>query len=493
MSPDFGWDGADIESNEQQSSPEPQSNGTTSSLESEGGGTEANESDSVSDWREIRKAYADDDTKTRDIRQQAVEQLCEEHNLVPVRESDEIYRYNPEIGIYRNDGEAVVRETLEQGLGKYNRKRESNEIIYKLKQQGGIELDEFGPEGQVCVANGVLDISNPTSPTLEPHSPDYLFLRQRPIEYDPDARCPRFEQFLSDAVPDDDRPKLQEYVGYAVFHHWDMRFQHALLILGPTDSGKSTFLNVVTELFGRENVAHQSVQRLANNKFATSNLVGKLANVRNDLDASLVKYTGRFKELTAGDPIPAEEKYKAAYEFRPTQKYLFAANRAPRVENADDAFYRRWFHVEFPYTVPEADQNPDLEDELNEELPGILNWALKGYRRLIENDGFTNEYTTDEKREFWTANGDPIQQFVEHGPFERDPDATVPKDEVYHRYCNWCDERDLSAKDKATFGRKLSQKYEIEHPRPEIDGKRVRCYKGLRLSLGGDESEEVNK
>ncbi|PSQ05244.1 hypothetical protein BRC97_09920 [Halobacteriales archaeon QS_6_71_20] len=495
MSPDFGWEGADDESSEEQSTSEPEV--TSASLEDEPEGAdeeahdtpEASESVGASNWLKIRKGYADDDTDTREARQDAVEQLRDEHNLVPLQESDELYRYDPTTGIYRDDGESVVRTTLEDGLGRYNRRGESNEIVYKLQQQTTVELDDFGPEDRVCVANGVLDVTNPSNPTLRSHSPDHLFLRHQPMEYDRDAECPRFEEFLSEAVPEEDRPKLQEYVGYTVFHHWNMKFQHALLILGPQASGKSTFLNTITELLGAENVAHQSVQRLANNRFATAKLVGKLANVRNDLDSSLVKYTGRFKELTAGDPLPAEEKYKSSYFFRPTQKYLFAANQAPRVKDADDAFYRRWLHVEFPHTVPESDRNPDLEDELKEELPGILNWALEGYRRLLTNDGFTNEQSTDEKRAHWMANGDSIQQFVENGPVKLDPNDETAKDMVYAAYRDWCNDRGLSPKTKSVFSRKLNQKYDIEGSYPTVNGGRVYCYNGLSLTTSTEEIE----
>lgn len=432
-------------------------------------------------WYDTRRKYADSDTADREARQQAVRQLKRQHHIVKVRESGELYRYDPATGTYRDDGEQIVRDELEEGRGEFNRRSEANAIIYKLRLKDAIALEDFDPEGEVCVVNGVLNISNPANPKLRDHSPEKYFRRHRPVRYAPDAECPRFEEFVTEVVRAEDLPKLQEYVGYTVFHHWDVRFQRALFIIGSEATGKSTFLNVIAALLGEENIANQSVQRLANNNFATSKLVGKLANIRNDLDSSIIQYTGPFKEIVGGDPMPAEEKFKPQYSFRPTQKLLFSANRVPKVEKATDAFYRRWLHVEFPETIPTDEQDEELEEELKEELSGILNWALDGYRRLMENGGFTNERTIEEKRAVWESYGDFIERFVESGQVDLDPDVETPKDEVYSAYQQWATERDLPVKTKGTLTKKLKRQYGVGTCRPGTGSDRVRCYRGIDI------------
>lgn len=235
-------------------------------------------------WTDIKTAYDDTDVMKRDVRQRAVDQLRREFQCLTMAETEELYYYDREAGIYCANGERIVREQLENRLREHATRREVNEILHKLKAGRSRTADEFrGPSGMVCVENGVIDISSPSNPTLRTHSSEDAFRSRLPIEFNPDADCPTWKDCLAEWVSDkDDRQKLQEFVGYCL-HHWDQPFQKALLLVGPTGSGKSTFLNVVNELLGHENVANQSLQALANQRFAKAELYGKFANIYNDL------------------------------------------------------------------------------------------------------------------------------------------------------------------------------------------------------------------
>ncbi len=435
-------------------------------------------------WTDIKTAYDDTDVMKRDVRQQAVDQLRREFQVITMAETGELYCYDREAGIYRSDGERVVREQLEDRLREHATRRDVNEILHKLKAGQSRTADEFrGPSGLVCVENGVINISSPSDLTLRTHSPEDEFRSRLLIGFDPDADCPTWKDCLDQWVSDgDDRQKLQEFVGYCL-HHWDQPFQKALLLVGPTGSGKSTFLNVVNELLGHENVANQSLQALANQRFAKAELYEKFANIYNDLDAASVQNPGVFKTLTAGDSIMVERKNKDPFRFQPTQKLLFAANQVPSVDHDDDAFYRRWLIVEFPETIPSPDRNPNLEDELQEELPGILNWTLDGYARLMKQGQFTGDQTIESTRSFWHSYGTSIEQFLEE-KVDIILEAETPEEDVYDAYCEFCDTQGLPARPKQTVTKELKRQTNVEQTRPDIDGERVRCYSGITLSNG---------
>jgi len=232
------------------------------------------DSQNINQWPIIYGAYADSNRSTKTARQKAVDQLLEDLHIESLKRADEMVRYNDETGIYEDDAERIVRERLEAKLREHNTRSEAEQILHKLDSQPSIKEDEFSPEGKVCVRNGVLDVSDQSNPELDPHSPEYRFRERLSVEYDPEAGCPRFRQFISNRVAESDVDKLQEFVGYTVFRPWDMRYHKALMIVGPTQTGKSTFLKVLTALLREENVSNLSLQQLADDRFALGQVQG---------------------------------------------------------------------------------------------------------------------------------------------------------------------------------------------------------------------------
>lgn len=436
----------------------------------------------VAKWAKIQQAYADPNTPNKVARRNAVKQVHDEYELLVHRGPETLYRYDEENGVYRDDAERVLRERLNRTLEEHFTRTEQNEIFHRLLSTESVPTAEFrGPEGKLCVNNGVLDLGDPQQPTLEEHSPDHYFRRHLPVEYDATADAPKFKEFLDEVVYDDDRAKLQEFAGYCL-HYWGMPFNRALMLTGPTHSGKSTFLDVIAALLGPDNVARESLQRLANNRFASAELYGKFANIRADLDASTVENIGLFKELAAGDTITAEQKYEPSFRFEVTQKQLYAANEVPDLANEDDAFHARWIHVQFPETVPREDRDNDLLDRLtnDDELAGVLNWALEGYARLTEQGGFTGERSIDDKRDLWRSCGDSIDQFVD-AFLDVDSDSATPESKVYEAYRAFCDDIGHRPEAKQTLTKRLKQEHGVEQYRPVRNGEQIRCYGGVDL------------
>jgi putative DNA primase/helicase len=446
--------------------------------------------DEQAPWDALKQMYVEGDVSKPEARQEVVDHLTTDLHLVPLRNTDDLLRYNPESGIYENDGERVVRERLEQELEAFNTPSEANQIIYKLKNQPSRSPDAFSPEAKVCLKNRVLDVADASSPTLEDHAPEHYFRERLPVEYDIDATCPRFRGFIQNMVAEEDISKLQEFVGYTVFHQSEMRYQKALMIVGPTAAGKSTFLDVLTALLGEDNVSHLSLQQLTNGEYALPQAYGKFANICNDLDDEIVRNVGLFKQLTAGDRVEANRKYEDYLTFRMTQKQIYAANRVPEIEYDDDAFYRRWLHVRFPNTIPKDDRDGQLMEKLNGELPGILNWALEGYARLREQDGFTKELQIEDKRDLWKAHGHSVDRFMQTQA-ERVSGSEHPKDKVYNAYESFCAENNIPVKAKQTFTKYLKREYNITTSRITLNGERVRCYQGVFLPDEVDMSEEL--
>jgi len=120
----------------------------------------------------------------------------------------------------------------------------------------------------------------------EPVRPDHYALAKIPTEFDPDAECELWEEFVEESVPDEEqRKKLQEYAGYCLWHH-QQQFGKALFFVGPTDSGKGTALKAIKQVLGRENIASQSLRDLIQTRWGLAQLHGNIANIRNEVSPS---------------------------------------------------------------------------------------------------------------------------------------------------------------------------------------------------------------
>jgi putative DNA primase/helicase len=350
--------------------------------------------------------------------------------LDPSRNSKEIWHYNPSSKVWRRGGEDIVNEELYEQIPEEHSRNLTREVISKVHAIDPIHLEDTGTDkGKIPVDNGILDLDNQELTDIE--RGDYLSSKM-PVEYNGGIGTPdKFMEFLEEVTrSQEDMKKLQEFVGYCFMTN-NAKFGKALMILGPTDSGKSVFLDVVRELLGAENIAQESLQNLTNNRqWGLANLVGKIANIDHDLDPEAIEDIGTVKKITEGKPISVERKHEQPFDLEPTAKHMYSANKTPEREKEDDAFYNRWLTVVFPRTIPRSEQNEDLIDELTEkeELQKILNWAIAGYHRLEKQGQFTDEKGPIGTKETWREWGVSTERFISN--------FLVTRKQKVHQYKN---------------------------------------------------------
>jgi len=402
-------------------------------------------------------------------------------DLLAVRETGELYACHG--GIWKDDGEQVLRKHAAEMMTSHYSTSVFRELKERVRARASVPWEEIGvPDGKAAVANGLLDLETREIRALRPE--DHA-LYSLPIAYEPEAACPRWRSFLKDVTDGEAaRRQLQEFVGYCLAggKPW---LKKALMILGPTDAGKTVFLDIVEALFGEDANATQTPQYLANQRWGVHQLAGKPVNIRHDVDAKRLQDLGILKEVIDGNPVTAEQKGNDPYSFRPETRHLFAANRAPKRPVDDEAFWNRWLTVVFPESVPPEDQvdKSELLAELTDELPGVLNWALDGLDRLRETDGFTAEQSPDEVRRLWEQYGSPVERF-KTARLEKESGAAVPKDHVRAEFTLFCAENgheDLSAQE---LTRELTKDPAMGEGQRRVDGGRPRVYTGVRLAEG---------
>lgn len=342
-------------------------------------------------------------------------------------------------GVYVDDAEAYIKAQTVAKLGNRWSTRARDETIDFIIDQSRTPLERLNNhEGLINCRNGMLDAR---TGELLPHDPRYLSTAQIPAAFDPNADCTGIDRFFADILPADAIPMMWEYIGsmFLTARYWPKAF---LALVGAPDSGKSKLAEwIVLFLGGKTNVTALSLQTLADNKFASSALFGRLANVFSDLDESEAQNTGQIKSLTGDDFTSGEQKFKGFFMFKNAARLLFTANGYPAVRNPDDAFFRRARIIpcrnRFAPNDPRTD--PAIVDKMTTDAnlsAGLLR-AYEGLRRLLENGDFTPSDTVNTANEDYRFAADTVAGFLH--TCEADNDAYTPKQQFYAQYRAACE------------------------------------------------------
>lgn len=381
----------------------------------------------------------------------------------------------------------MTKGAINYFLGEFNNrikndrcKEEGVEYPYGVVPQE--EFDFKNKPGIIPLKNGNLHLDE-----LEMHRmyPDDFFLWRLPTIYlppeEPAGQCPRWAAFLEETIPDEDQRKtIQEYVGYMLMH-WAKPHHKVLFIVGPTRSGKSTIVNVLEALFGDVNTS-VSPQQAADNEYYAESLRNKWTNMRNDISAKDLRDPAMWKAIVAGDTVKARAIYDSPTDFQVLAKAMYTANELPMATSDDDAVLERYLVISAPNTVPDEDIDPRLKEKLIREKPGILNWAIKGYKRLIDQDHFTHDPSPGEIRAKWSwrkASEFAISDFIErHIKF--DGDEYEVKSKLYQRYKSFCHERGVDHASQTKFGREMNKIPAVSTFHPKVGGRQMGAYKGVK-------------
>lgn len=387
---------------------------------------------------------------------------------VYVPEMEIFYYYSNSEGYWRKHNEAYLKGEIRGLLRKVKPEWESirniEEVLTAFKHNtqkekysriftGDSELDMK----HINVKNGMLDWQ---TGKLKKHKPKYFSLYQLPVEYKPGAKCPNWLQAMKDWIPGEDtRDFLQEFVGYCLLP--DSSMQVALFLLGSGANGKSTFLDVLMELFGEENLSSIPLNRLAG-RFETANLQSKLVNICSDIDPVYLQQTGLVKMIISGDKIRGEHKYRDSFEFRPVARLMFSANELPTTGDKTEGWYRRLKIIEFPNKFSKEDGTgiPNFKSRLLGELPGIFNWALEGLKRFKKQDCFTKSEDVERAKKRYEAENDSVASFTQDKLEEvklDEPRFAVPKKYLYQKYQEYCEENGLKGVGHRKMVRRLKK------------------------------------
>lgn len=332
--------------------------------------------------------------------------------------------------------------------------------------------------------NGLVDLR--TGEFRKPVLTDYLHEISN-VEFDPEAKCPRWEQFLGEIFLGNQEliRYIQRWCGYTLTG--DTREEQFLILEGPGANGKSTLLEVIAWAMGTWGISlpfatfkdvkwdvpgahhHANIAQMQGKRFIRSIEVKEKAKLNIE----------RLKSMTGRDKISARLPY-ARYnlEFYPVGKIWLAVNHLPKIYDTTESCWRRVVRIPFLYTVPKEQRDITLGNVLRAEGSGILNWMIQGClewqaQGLGELPAVVKDATMQ-----YQLDSTPVRQFVkdhcEVGKHYSERFATL-----YEQFIKWWQEQEGQSvgMSKKAFGKELDLMG--FHSQPGVDN--VKFREGLRL------------
>lgn len=412
-----------------------------------------------------------------------------EYNIVTDKDSEVIYLYIEKLGIYRKDGEQILRTMIDMGLEKESTTHRINETINLLKYKTYAAII---PSKKIAVLNGLLDIQ---TGLIEPFTKYEFNTNKLNAEYKEGARSEPWEKFIEQVCPDD-KFLLQEWSGYLLIKGYP--YHSIMWLYGPTGrNGKGTWARTMQSVLGPENYSCVSIDEFdGKHRFAVFNLHDSLFNICSEPRTDKILTVEMLQMLSGADDIDAERKgVQERFKFRNGAKMTVMGNKFPNVDKPTDAFWERLKLCKFPARFIGPDQKPEIEKnwlEDPEQRSGILNWMIEGAKRLI-NNGFTLTKTQEETIIQFKRASDSIGAFLAEC-VEFDANAFVGKAQVQEYYKEYCSiigvpnnsDKALSDKFKNTPRIKDTSTYTGLGK----EKKKVKVWRGIKLkSLPENENE----
>jgi putative DNA primase/helicase len=271
-------------------------------------------------------------------------------------------------------------------------------------------------------------------------------MQQSAIAYNPQATCPRFDDFLADVMPD---PERRAYLARVVGYTLTARTGEQVMFIhhGEGANGKGVFMRILMGLLGDYAQAvpattlmakhgdggiPNDIARMVGKRLLSTSETGRTSEGRGKpLDEELVK------RLTGEDPISARFLNAEFFEFVPVGKIHLATNHLPDVSGSN-SMARRLQDIGWDVIVPPAKRIQGLAEQiLATEAAGVLNWAIRGCLDWQKHGLAVPESVTAKTREH-IAQSNPLATWLEEQTDNVDT-AVTENSALYDSYKKWAE------------------------------------------------------
>ncbi len=335
--------------------------------------------------------------------------------------------------------------------------------------------------------NGLLHLPSFAAgkPAFIPPTPNFFCPYALDFDFDPRARTPsHWHEFLLKLWDDDPESvaTLQEWFAYHLSS--DVSQQKIGVLIGPRRSGKSTIARVLTAMIGRANVCNPTLSALGT-QFGSAVLIGKLAAIITDARISgrtdIAQVVENLLSISGEDSKSIPRKHLPDWDGKLSAKFTIISNETPRLADSSGALAGRMVILKLTRSFY-GQEDHHLFEKLVPELPGILLWAIAGWKRLQERGHFLQPESGNPLVEEMAELSSPI------GTFVRDccslgAGSQIEIDKLFGAWKEWCHRMNREqVGDQPAFGRNLRTVIPTLATKPVKEkGKFHRVFQGIDL------------
>lgn len=336
-----------------------------------------------------------------------------------------------------------------------------------IRPYRAIEAKEVDRGNLLNFQNCTLDLS---SYEVRPHRREDVITYCLPYDYDENAGCPRWIQFLREVFvhegttePDLETIQLfKELVGYALTnetHHEVMAW-----FKGEGGNGKTVAITIIQELLGPLSMTVNFHYLGEPGNYDLADVPGKRLIFSTESEKGRTIQEGLIKRLVSGEMIRAKAIYAAPFEFVPQAKIFWAANDMPVIKDTSNAIWRRLKLIPFHRVFTNEEKDIHLLDKLRAELSGILNWALWSLYDLRQRGSFTDAAAARAALDEFKEEANPVAQWLHEcteavtlEDFEEYAHKRTQSKEAYRSYRLWCEQNGRSPLNNTNFGKEVKR------------------------------------
>jgi putative DNA primase/helicase len=296
-------------------------------------------------------------------------------------------------------------------------------------------------------ANGTVELR---TATLRPHRKEDMLTYSLAIEYDADAKCPRWENFMTEIFPEnpDLVPYMQRLCGYGVTGYTDE--QCFAVLWGKGANGKSVLTDTLSSVFGTITKTTPFATFEDKQGGGIPNDIAALRGARfvmaSEGESGKPMSEAILKRVTGKDMVAARFLRQEFFEFRPSFLLMLATNHKPKFRGQDDGLWRRVKMIPFKRFFAPHERDHDLDKKLMTEAKGIAAWAVRG-AQLWFNEGLTDPESISQATKEYKETSDSLAGFYP-GVLVADPDARILGNEAFTTYLEWCEAENLPQKER---------------------------------------------
>ncbi len=420
--------------------------------------------------------------------EQFVEVLVGSGDFITNRQ--QLYWYDSEKGYFRN----VTRELPHRSLRQYIPDDLQSKVLVRnmkavtdnLMDQPSIYKELKSNPMHVNFLNGTLDLKEGI---LMKHTADYMFDYVLNCEYQENsslAQAPEFSKYLLKSfnvrnVEAAEVKLLMEIIGYVISDC--TKAKKFFLCYGPSNCGKSTFLHLVEDMVGEENVSSIGLEDM-NDKFRCRDIVKARLNLLHETTTKSITKVDVLKRVVGHEKLEVEAKGIQPWSAKAKAKILMAVNSLPQfvAGAANNSLINRMVILKWhDKELDPVEMNRDLLDILIGEKNIIASVAMKELSRLIINQfSFTIPEKSTKLLDVYRDNLNSIGKFINDSCIIK-ADGKIFLRDIYKEYQCFSEDNGLHTMEKPAFKMTISTLEQVGFKKLRIGNKTGAGFVGISL------------